>query len=74
MNPFEMVAFIVVVVMVASVARAWLRQRASLPVAPDAGHERRIAALEERVRAIEAIVTDHGYDLRKQFEDFEGRP
>jgi hypothetical protein len=41
---------------------------------PDAGHERRITALEERVRALEAIVTDHGYDLRRQFQHFEGKP
>ena len=29
------------------------------------------AELEERVRALEAVVTDHGFDLKREFRELE---
>jgi hypothetical protein len=71
MNVFEMVALIVTISVAGAVLKSWIRQRRQ---EPDAAGEQRIARLEERVRALEAVVTDHGYDLRKQFKDLEGKP
>lgn len=70
MNPFEMVVLIVIITVGAGVARTWLKQR-NLAPPPDPAKDQRLARLEERVSALEAIVTDHGYDLRKQFKDLE---
>jgi hypothetical protein len=69
-NQYEMVALIVLVACAAGIARSWIKHRAHLPPA-DPAHDQRVAKLEERVRALEAIVTDQGYDLRKQFKDLE---
>jgi hypothetical protein len=31
----------------------------------------RIAKLEERVRALETVVTDHGFDLKRELRELE---
>lgn len=70
MNQFEMIAMIVLIACAAGVLRTMIRYRDRAP-AMNLGQEQRIARLEERIRALEAIVTDQGYDLRKQFKDLE---
>lgn len=68
MNPFEMVVIIVFLSIVAGMFSNWLKHRnAGRPPADD----ERIARLEERVRVLERIVTDSGYELRRQFRDLE---
>lgn len=63
----EMVVLIVLIVMATGVARAWLRRPA-----PGNPHlDARIAQLEDRVRALEAVVTDHGYEVKKQIRELE---
>ena len=37
----------------------------------DAEKDARIARLEERVRALETVVTDHGFDLKRELRELE---
>lgn len=62
-----MVIVIVVFVTVGEMFSKWLKHRNKAP-APD---DRRIEQLEERVRVLEQIVTDSGYELRREFRDLE---
>jgi hypothetical protein len=73
MNAYEMVLGIVIVAILGGVLKSWMRGRGPVASTPpiDAAQEQRLAKLEERVQALEAVVTDHGYDLRKQFKDLE---
>ncbi|HVT36696.1 MAG TPA: hypothetical protein VHE37_13990 [Nevskiaceae bacterium] len=71
MNVFEMVALIVLVSAIAAVAKAWIKSQHAVPAQPSPEQERRMAQLEQRVQALEAVVTDHGYDLRKEFSKLE---
>jgi hypothetical protein len=66
-NVFEMIAFVVLMTSIASVVTSWLKHRSTAAPADDA----RVARLEERVKVLETIVTDSGYDLRRQFRDLE---
>jgi hypothetical protein len=66
-NVFEMIAFVALMTAIASVLSGWLKHRSAR--APD--EEGRVARLEERVKVLERIVTDSGYDLRRQFRDLE---
>lgn len=68
MNVFEMIIVIVVVTSITSMATSWMKQRRkSGPPADD----RRLNELEERIRVLERIVTDSGYEVRRQFRDLE---
>jgi hypothetical protein len=66
-NVFEMIAFVVLMTTIASVLTSWLKHRSKGVPAEDA----RVTRLEERVKVLESIVTDSGYDLRRQFRDLE---
>lgn len=63
-----MVVIIVFLGIAGSAFSSWLKHKRREP-AP--GDEDRFARLEERVRVLERIVTDSGYDLRRQFRDLE---
>ncbi len=67
---FEMVAIIVVASLLAGLAREWIKtkQVPSFDSAPLEQRVERIEQLEERVRVLEAIVTDKGYDLKKEID------
>jgi hypothetical protein len=65
---FEMVVVIVFLGVVASMYSEWLKHRRKKVSPTD---DERVARLEERVRVLERIVTDSGYDLRRQFRDLE---
>ena len=71
MNPFEMVLGIVLIAGIVSIvkyrseARHAARQERNGHASLD---ERRIAALEERVRVLESIVTDRRTDLKREIE------
>ena len=72
MNPFEMVVIIVFLVVFGRYLQSRAESRRQESVPPDGpAAEDRIADLEERVRVLERIVTDSGYDLRRQFRDLE---
>lgn len=75
MNPFEMVVIIVIVAIGGGIIREHLRakrlaggsaHRDTLDDALD-----RIEDLEERVRVLERVVTDDGYDLKRQIDDLK---
>jgi hypothetical protein len=73
MNVFEMVVIIVVFSVGAGVINNYLKsrdagRRALRDLAPEL---KRLDALEERVRVLEAVVTDHNWDLQRQFRDLE---
>lgn len=72
MNPFEMVVLIVALVMVGKFLQTVVEKRHQKPDGMgDPARDERLANLEERVRVLERIVTDSGYDLRRQFRDLE---
>lgn len=65
-----MVVLIVVVSVGARFAERYFRHRG------DSGktwgeRDARIAQLEERVKALEAVVSDHGYSLKQEFRTLE---
>jgi len=72
MNVFEMVVIIVALVTIGKFLQVAVEKQHRRP-----GHEAdpsgddRLASLEERVKVLESIVTDSGYDLRRQFRDLE---
>jgi hypothetical protein len=63
-----MVVVIVFLCVLASMYSEWLKHRRKKVSPTD---DERVARLEERVRVLERIVTDSGYDLRRQFRDLE---
>ncbi|WP_196139534.1 hypothetical protein [Aliikangiella sp. G2MR2-5] len=71
MQVFEMVAIITVVAIVAGVIKEWLN-RQKTPEVDFSGVESRLdklEQLEERVKVLEAIVTDKGYDLKSKIDN-----
>jgi hypothetical protein len=67
-NVFEMVVVIVVITSIASVFTSWMKQRRKASAPAD---DARLEKLEERIRVLERIVTDSGYEVRRQFRDLE---
>lgn len=70
MDVFTMVVLIVVITVGARFAERYFRHRG------DSGRQwgerdTRIARLEERVKALEAVVSDHGYNLKQEFRTLE---
>ena len=51
--------------------RAWMTNRPEAPVADEQADEmiEKIVALEERIRVLERIVTDHDIDLKKKIDN-----
>jgi hypothetical protein len=65
-----MVVVIVTVTVLARLAERYFRHRG------DSGRswserDARIAQLEERVKALEVVVSDHGYSLKQEFRTLE---
>ena len=69
MDVFEMVVIVVALSVFAGLARTWIKQPRWAP--PDPQQEARFARLEERVKALEAVVTDHGFDLKRELRALE---
>lgn len=71
MHVFEMVAIISVFAILAGTVNKWLATR-QVPEVDLSGIEGRLAKLEslqERIEVLEAIVTDKGYDLKREIEN-----
>jgi type II secretory pathway component PulJ len=65
-----MVVVIVFLSVIASMYSSWLKHKHKHKnVSP--ADEDRLNRLEERVRVLERIVTDPGYEVRRQFRDLE---
>ena len=78
MNPFEMVAIIVVAVMIGSVLRARYQARGDQSANPrlEADNLRLrddVKTLKQRVQVLEQIVTDRGADTAAQIEALRER-
>jgi hypothetical protein len=78
MNPFEMVAIIVVAVMIASVLRAKYQARGDGHANPQLEAENLrlrddMKVLKQRVKVLEQIVTDRGADTAAQIEALRDR-
>jgi hypothetical protein len=72
MNVFEMVVIIVALVTIGKFLQVAVEKRHRRPEhEADPSRDDRLASLEERVKVLESIVTDSGYDLRRQFRDLE---
>ena len=64
------IVLIVIVVLTYSVIHTWIKQRGKTPD-PDPDAEQmleKIEVLEERIRVLERIVTEHNVDLRRQID------
>ena len=70
---FEMVAVIVVASLVAGLVREWIKtkQTPDVDLKPVETRIVRLETLEERIRVLEAIVTDKGYDLKSEIDSLK---
>ncbi len=70
MTVFTMVTVIVVASLVAGLSREWIKARKVKPVdlSPMENRIGKLESLEERIKVLEAIVTDGGYDLKKEID------
>lgn len=76
MNPFEMVAVIIVAVMVASVLRSYFKHRGEPPAGGDAEALRlreEVKTLRERITVLERITVDKENSLERQIEELRDR-
>ena len=68
-------AFIVLMVVILGIARAFFRylgsRHASAPTGPDTGTVEQLRKLEDRVRALETVISDQGYQLKEKFRELE---
>ncbi len=67
---FEMVAIIVVASLLAGLMREWIRnkQAPDVDLEPIESRIDQLESLEERIKVLEAIVTDKGYDLKREID------
>jgi membrane protein implicated in regulation of membrane protease activity len=68
MNQFDMIAFVVLVIMIASVVKAVVRSRKPDPTPVQ---DARLSQLEERVKALEAVVGDSSFELKQKLRELE---
>ncbi|WP_115716933.1 hypothetical protein [Gallaecimonas mangrovi] len=65
MNVFVFILCVVIVATLGRLARAWVARQ---PSQPDPKLTQELAELKSRVAALERIVTDSEYQLKKDFE------
>jgi cell division protein FtsB len=78
MNPFEMVAIIVVAVMVASILRAKYAGRTADTESPQEGAETQrlrdeVKELKERIKVLERITVEKENSLARQIDELRDR-
>ena len=61
------VLFIILAALAAGVLKHYMRLRESQP-RENPHYQTRIDSLERRVQTLERIVTDNGYDLKREFD------
>jgi hypothetical protein len=72
MGPFDMVAFIVLVGVIGGVIRSIVKARtAGSSGAMSAEQAARLVKLEDRVKALEAVVGDSSYELKQKLRELE---
>ncbi|MEN7343308.1 MAG: hypothetical protein AAAFM81_10215 [Pseudomonadota bacterium] len=72
-NPFSMVVWIVLIACAFSLAKHYIDARQHKPVETDSDHNAEIrdiiSRLEHRIVVLERIVTDSGYDLKREIDN-----
>ena len=70
MAVFEMVAIIVIASLLAGLVREWIKakQTPDIDLEPMESRIGQLESLEERIKVLEAIVTDKGYDLKNKID------
>jgi hypothetical protein len=71
MDVFTMVVLIVLIAVVGTTVGKYFKARGGAEGRGSAEQEARIAKLEARVRALETVVTDHGFDLKRELRELE---
>lgn len=70
MSVFGMITSIVVAALIASLIKEWIKKNQTPAV--DLSHIEarldKLESLQERIEVLEAIVTDKGYDLKKEID------
>jgi len=68
-------AFIVLMVVILLIFKAFFRymgaRHAAAPAGSDAGTVEQLRKLEDRVRALETVISDQGYQLKEKFKELE---
>ena len=76
MNPFEMVTVIVIAALIAGVLRSRYKNAGTggsdETLTQLQAQDTRIAKLEDRIKALEAVVSEPQFHLKQQFRDLEG--
>ncbi len=70
MHIFEMIAIITVVSIVAGVFKSYIDKK-QVDTSDIEERINKLEALEERVKVLEAIVTDKGYDLKTEIDNLK---
>ena len=67
---YGMIAIIVVASLMAGLVKEWIKtkKQPSVDLSPVEQRLTRLEVLEERIKVLEAIVTDKGYDLKKEID------
>ena len=70
MNVFFFVVCIVAIVMTADTIQKYMKMKSKAPLdAPDVDETlEKMARLEERIRVLERIITEHKYDLKREID------
>lgn len=70
---FEMVTIITVVAILSGLIREWIKRNQTPPVDLSSIEKRldQLEAMQERIVVLEAIVTDKGYDLKKEIDSLK---
>jgi hypothetical protein len=73
MGPFDMVAFIVLVGVIGGVIRSIVKARSANAAGGTLTAEQtaRLTKLEDRVKALEAVVGDSSYELKQKLRELE---
>ncbi|MGH8441510.1 MAG: hypothetical protein ACRETF_01255 [Nevskiaceae bacterium] len=74
MDVFEMVVVVVALSVTAGVINAWIKSRrggTAGPAGMTAEQSAHLAKLEERIKALEAVVGDGSYELKQKLKDLE---
>jgi hypothetical protein len=71
MTVFDMVAFVVLVSVIGGLIRTFIKSRAAGGGGLSAEQAARLVKLEERVKALEAVVGDASYELKQKFKELE---
>ncbi|MGQ0587813.1 MAG: hypothetical protein ACT4PK_11540 [Gammaproteobacteria bacterium] len=74
MDVFEMVVLVVLFSLIAGLLRTWIKSRpagSGGPAGMTPDQESRMSRLEERIKALESVVSDGSYELKQKFKDLE---